>query len=99
MYAEGAVTDRTCQQWFATFCAADFSMDNAPEVGRPVEVHSNQIKTLTENNQCYTTQEIAEILKISKSTVIRENEKCVFYFMEKLNGVFGQPNITFPYTV
>ena len=22
--------------------------------------------------------------------VIGENEKCVFYFMEKLNGLFGQ---------
>ena len=27
--------------------------------------------------------------------VIGENEKCVFYFMEKLNGLFGQSNISF----
>ena len=33
------------------------------------------------------------IPKISKSIVIGENEKCVFYFTEKkLNGLFGQPN-------
>ena len=44
-------------------------MDNAPWSSRPVEVDSNQIKTLIENNQCYTTQEIADILKISKSSV------------------------------
>ena len=24
--------------------------------------------------------------------VIGENEKCAFYFTEKLNGLFGQPN-------
>ena len=24
--------------------------------------------------------------------VIGENEKCVFYFMEKVNGLFGQPS-------
>ena len=33
---------------------------------RPVEVDSDQIKTLIDNNQRYTTWEIANILKISK---------------------------------
>ena len=69
MYGEGAVTERTCQKWFAMFHSGDFSLDNAPQSGRPVEVDSNQIETLIENNQCYTTREIADILKISKSSV------------------------------
>ena len=74
VYGEGAVTDRTCQKWFAKFCAGVFSLDNAPQSGRPVEVDSdqietlNQIETLIENNQCYTTREVADILKISKSS-------------------------------
>ena len=67
MYGEGAVTDWTCQKWFEKFCVGDFSLDDAPRSGRPVEVDSDQIETLTENNQHYTTQEIADILKISKS--------------------------------
>ena len=50
------------------FCAGDFSLDNAPRLGRPVEVDSDQIETLTENNQRYTMREIAAILKISKSS-------------------------------
>ena len=33
VYGEGAVTDRTCQKWFAKFPAVDFSLDNAPRVG------------------------------------------------------------------
>ena len=69
MYGEGAVTDGTCQNWFAKFRAGDFSLDHAPQSGRPVEVDSDQIETLIENNQCYTTREIADILKISKSSV------------------------------
>ena len=69
MYREGAVTDGTCQKWFAKFRAGDFSLYDAPWLGRPVEVDSDQIKTLIENNQCYTTWEIADILKISKSNV------------------------------
>ena len=44
-------------------------LDDAPQSGRPVEVDSDQIETLTENNQRYTTREIADILKIPKSSV------------------------------
>ena len=58
-----------CQKWFAKFHAGDFSLDDATRSGRPVEVDSNQIETLTENNQCYITWEIADIHKISKSRV------------------------------
>ena len=61
MYREGAVTDRTCQKWFAKFCAGDFSLDNAPQLGRPIEVNSDQIEALIENNQCYTMWEIVDI--------------------------------------
>ena len=57
-----------CQKWFVKFCAEDFSLDDAPRVGRPLEVDSDQVKTLIENNQCYTMWEIADILKISKSS-------------------------------
>ena len=46
LYGEGAVTDQMCQKWFAKFCVGDFSLDNAPCLGRPVEVDSDQIETL-----------------------------------------------------
>ena len=72
-----------CQKRFAKFRAGDFSLDNAPWLGRPAEVDSNQIKTLIENNQHYTMWEIAEILKISKSIKLLVKMKSVFYFMEK----------------
>ena len=51
MYGEGAVTDQTCQNWFVKFRAGDFSLDDAPWSGRPVEVDRDQIETLIENNQ------------------------------------------------
>ena len=69
MYGKGAVTDRTCQKWFAKFCAGDFLLDDAPWSGGPVEVNSDQIETLIENNQRYTMWEITDILKIYKSSI------------------------------
>ena len=69
VYGEGAMTDQTCQKWFVKFCAGDFSLDDAPQSGRPVEVDSDQIETVIENNQHYTTRERADILIVSKSSV------------------------------
>ena len=40
------MTDQTRQKWFAKFRAGDFSLDDAPRSGRPVEVDSGQIETL-----------------------------------------------------
>ena len=65
------------------FHAVNFPLDDAPQSCRPVEVYNDQVKTLTESYQHYTMLEIPDTLKISKSIVIGENEKCVFYFTEK----------------
>ena len=87
VYGEGAVTDQTCQKRFVKFRAGDFSLDDAPRSGRPGEVESHQIETLIENNQRYSTWEIADILKISKPKLLVKM-KNVFYFMEKTKWTF-----------
>ena len=58
-----------CPKQFVKFYAGDFSLDDAPHLGRTVEVDHDQIETLTENDQHYTTQEIDGILEISSSSV------------------------------
>ena len=58
-----------CQKWFAKFHAGDVSMNEAPGLGRLVEVDSDHIEISTENNQFYIMQEIADILKIFKSSI------------------------------
>ena len=75
------------------FCAGNFSRDNVPWLVKQVEVDSNQIETLIENNQHYTTWEIVDILKISKSIKLLVKMKNMsFILQKKLNGLFGQPN-------
>ena len=76
-----------------TFRAGDFSLDDAPRSGRPVEVDSDQIKTFTENNQHYTTLEIAHILKIPKSIKLLVKMKNMpFILLKKTYILFGQPS-------
>ena len=69
-----------CRKEFAKFRAGDFSLDDALWSGRPVEVDSDQIETLIEDNQHYTTQEIADILKISKSINLLVKMKNVSFY-------------------
>ena len=64
-YRKGAVTDQTYQKWFGKFCARDFSLDNAPQSDRPVEINRDQIETLIENNQCYTSWEMNQNIQIT----------------------------------
>ena len=56
-----------CVKESVKFTAGDFSLNNASWTDRPVEVDSDQIGTLIQN--VYTTWEIADRLKISKSSI------------------------------
>ena len=79
------------------FQARDFPLDDAPQSGRPVEVDSYQIETLTENNQRYTTWEMANILKISKSIKLLVKMKNVsFILWKKPYRLFGPTKTPIP---
>ena len=97
MDGEGAVTDRMCQKWFVKFRAGEFLLDDASWVGRSVQVDSDQIETLIENNHSYTMQEIADMLRLSKSIQLLVKMKNLSFILRKQPyGLFGQPRISFP---
>ena len=58
------MTDPMYQKWFVKFRAGEFLRDDAPRPGRPVEVNSDQIKTLTESNQLHIPRKIAKNMQI-----------------------------------
>ena len=84
MYREGAVTDPMCQKQFEKFCAGDFLLDDTPWLGRTVEVDSNQIDINWERLTLYQARNSQHTQNIQINKVIGENEKCVFYLMEKI---------------
>ena len=65
------------------FHAGDFLLGDAPWSGRQVEVDTGQTETLIENHQCYTTREIADILKISKSIKLLVKMNNVSFILQK----------------
>ncbi|KAF6130947.1 hypothetical protein HJG60_007884 [Phyllostomus discolor] len=92
VYGEGAMTNQMYQKWFVKFHTGDFSLDNAAQSGRPLEVDINQIETLIENNQYYTMWDIAHILKILKPVNLLVKMKNVSYILwEKTHELFANP--------
>ena len=91
------VTDRMCQKWFAKFYAGDFSLDDAPQSGKQVEVDSNQIKKINwEQSMLYHMGASRHTHSIQINKVIGENEKCVFYFTEKTKWTFWPTQYLLP---
>ena len=64
-YRESALAERTVRKWFAKFRARDFNLKDQERSGKFLTINDDQIKTLIENNQSYTTREL-EILKINR---------------------------------
>ena len=92
MDGEGAVTDRMCQKWFVKFHAGDFLLDDAPWSGSPVEIDRDEMETLIEKHQHYTTQEIPNILKISNTIKLLVKITNVSLILgKKLNRFLANP--------
>ena len=64
VYRKGAVTDWMCQKWLAKIPTGDFLLDKAPWSSRWLEVDSDQIETVIENNHCYAMQQIASLVML-----------------------------------
>lgn len=53
VYGEGGMSDQMCQKWFVEFQAGDLSLGDAPQLGRAVEVDTDQVKILIEQSALY----------------------------------------------
>ena len=65
MFGEGAMTDPMCQKWFVKFYAGDFSLEDAPQSGRPLKLLTIKWRHPLKLSTLYSMG-IAGILKISK---------------------------------
>ena len=73
--------------WVYYTFAGDFFLDDVPWSRRQIE--SDQVKTLIESNQCSIPQEIANILKISKSIkLLVKMENVSFVLWKKTKQAF-----------
>ena len=104
VYEEVVVTEWIRQKRVVKFHARTFSLHPFIWLDRSVEVNSDEIKTLTENNQSCTMWRIAKILKISKSSTENNLYQLCYvnhfdaWVLYKLNG--KKPSLTiFPHEI
>ena len=69
VYAEEAIKDRQCRNWFDKFRSGDFSLSDEQRSSRPNEVDDDQIKAIIETDHHVSVREIEEMLKIPKLTI------------------------------
>lgn len=69
VYGDKALTERTCQNWFAKFRAGNFDINDAPRPGRPQEIESIDVKAIVDQNPSQSVRDIAEALDISHASV------------------------------
>ena len=75
VYGNGALKYATVFKWVRRFNDGRESIENDPRVGRPVSVLTEKnfatVKTLIEEDACYTMQEIEELSDIHLSSVLK----------------------------
>ena len=75
VYGNGALKYATVCKWVRRFNDGQESIENDPRVGRPVSILMEKnvatVKKLTEEDACYTMQEIEELSGIHLSSILK----------------------------
>ncbi|XP_014768936.2 histone-lysine N-methyltransferase SETMAR-like [Octopus bimaculoides] len=66
---EDAVGQLTVRRWFSKFKHVEFSLEDDSRCGRPSTVDDDSLKVTIEENKNIMARELAEKLKVPKSTV------------------------------
>ncbi|XGW29885.1 hypothetical protein V3C99_009158 [Haemonchus contortus] len=69
IYGADAISYDTCKTWMAKFKKGDFSLQDAPRSGRPMELNLKLLQTAVEEDPYATTRELAAMLGHAQSTV------------------------------
>ncbi|XP_015438720.1 PREDICTED: histone-lysine N-methyltransferase SETMAR-like [Dufourea novaeangliae] len=75
VYQDCAPAIRTVKKWFAKFRRSDFNLDDAPRSGRSSGIDDNIVHNLVQTNSRISTEEIAQRLKVDRSTAFRHLKK------------------------
>ena len=89
VYGSGVLTARTVQNWFARFRNGKFTLEDDYRSGRPVELETDELEALLEEDPSQSTRELGNRLGVDHSTVLRrldqlgkinrENECLIYY--------------------
>lgn len=71
VFGDDAVSERTCQRWFAKFRSGSFDLSDEPRSGRPSVVDRDALKASIEANPSVTTRELEKEHTAGHGSIIR----------------------------
>ena len=70
LYPEDAMTERTCERWFAKFREGDLSLQDLPRSGRPQILDHQSLKAAVDADSGVTSRELAIEFGCCQRTII-----------------------------
>ena len=58
-YGDRALSERTCQKWFARFKSGDFHLEDQERAGCPKKFEGAELEALLDEDPCQTQEETA----------------------------------------
>lgn len=68
-YGEGALSERTCREWFQKFKNGDFDVEDKDRSGRPKIYEDAELEELLEEDSSQTQKELALTLEVTQQAV------------------------------
>ena len=93
-YGEGALSERTCREWFQKFKNGDFDVEDKDRSGRPKIYEDAELEELLEEDSSQTQKELALTLEVTQQAVshrLKLLKKKLFFCMTMLVHVLRLP--------
>ena len=68
-YGEGALSERTCREWFQKFINGDFDVEDKDRSGRPKIYEDAELEELLKEDSSQTQKELALTLEVTQQAV------------------------------
>ena len=69
VYGDHALSERTCQKWFARFKSGDFDLEDQERAGCPKKFEDAELEALLDEDPCQTQEELALSLEVTQQNI------------------------------
>ena len=69
VYGDHALSERTCQKWFARFKNGDFDLEDQECAGCPKKFENTELEALLDEYLCQTQEKLASSLEVTQQNI------------------------------
>ena len=69
VYGDHALSERTCQKWFARFKSGKFDLEDEERSGQPKKFKDEELEALLDKDPSQTQEQLAKTLGVSQQAI------------------------------